>query len=161
MEVESQLSEYELNPREQRFADEYIVNGRNATQAYKLISPNAKSTTCATKGLEMVRRESVGSYIKDKTIERLNASSLTAQDVIDQLIEVGFAKKRKGYSKQIDLQTDEVIQEIEYYNTAKAEDQLKALELLGKSMALFTDKQEINATVTPVFIDDISGVDDE
>lgn len=155
------MNDYNLTPREQRFADEYIANGRNATQAYKKISPNAKDTTCAVNGLQTLRKTNVSQYIKDKTIERLDASSLTAQDVIDQLIEIGFAKARKGYNKQTDLQTNTVIQEVEYDSTAMPEEQLKALELLGKSLAMFTDKQQIDANVTPVFLDDISGARDD
>ena len=149
------MNEYNLTPREQRFADEYIANGRNATQAYKKISPNAKDTTCRTQGAVYLAKPNVSIYLKDKTVERLNASNLTAQDVIDQLIEVGFAKPRKGYSKHVDLQNNEVVQELEFHTTAKPEDQLKALELLGKSMALFTDKQEIEHSGAVQFVDDI------
>lgn len=36
-------------------------------------------------------------------------------------------------------------------------ERIRAAELIGKRYALFTDKQEINATVTPIFVDDISG----
>ena len=153
--------EYKLNAREQRFADEYISNGRNATQAYKTISPNAKATTCATKGLEMVRKESVAGYIKSKTRERLNASNLTAQDVLDELIAIGFAKPQKGVSKQFDRLNNEVVLDMEYENTAKHEDRLKALELLGKNLALFTDKQDVNLSGTVVFVDDVPMDDDD
>lgn len=149
------MSEYNLKPRERRFADEYIANGRNATQAYKKISPNAKDTTCAVQGVEYLRKPNISSYIKVKTIERLNAASLTADDVIDQLIQIGFARPRKGYNKQTDLQSKKVVQELEYETTAHPEDQLKALELLGKSMALFTDKQEIEHSGAVQFVDDI------
>lgn len=152
------MNEYNLTPREQRFADEYIANGRNATQAYKLISPNAKATTCATKGLEMVRRKHVADYIKDKTRERLDASNLTAQDVIDELISIGFAKMQKSVSKQKDLLNDEVISHVEFEGTAKYEDRLKALELLGKNLVLFTDKQELTGNVGVTIVDDL---DDE
>jgi phage terminase small subunit len=153
--------EYKLNAREQRFADEYISNGRNATQAYKTISPNAKATTCATKGLVMVRKESVAGYIKSKTRERLNASNLTAQDVLDELIAIGFAKPQKGVSKQFDRLNNEVVLDMEYENTAKHEDRLKALELLGKNLALFTDKQDVNLSGTVVFVDDVPLDDDD
>lgn len=154
------MSEYDLKPRERRFADEYIANGRNATQAYKKISPNAKDTTCRTQGAVYLAKPNISSYIKAKTIERLNAANLTAQDVIDQLIQIGFGKPRKGYNKQTDLQTKTVIQEIEYSSTAMPEEQLKALELLGKSMAMFTDRQDISGNLGVVnIIDDIP--DDE
>lgn len=150
--------DYQLNELEQQFADEYIVNGRNATQAYKHIRPNVKDTTAATKGLEWVRKSKISLYIKDKTEARLNASNLTSDNIIDRLIDMGFGRTRKGYSKKTDLISGEVVKEIEYEHTAQDEEQIKALELLGKSMAMWTDKQEISAKITPVFVDDISDI---
>lgn len=144
-----------LNAREQRFADEYISNGRNATQAYKTIQPNAKDTTCASNGARMLRNAKVSKYIEEKTRERLNASNLTAQDVIDELIAIGFAKPQKGVSKQYDRLNKELILDMEFENTAKYEERLKALELLGKNLALFTDKAEIEHIGHVTFIDDI------
>lgn len=147
--------EYKLTAREQRFADEYISNGRNATQAYKKISPNAKDTTCRTQGAEYLAKPNISIYIKEKTRERLNASNLTAQDVIDELIAIGFAKPQKGVSKQYDRLNKELILDMEFENTAKYEERLKALELLGKNLALFTDKAEIEHIGHVTFVDDI------
>lgn len=150
--------DYQLNELEQQFADEYIVNGRNATKAYKHIRPNVKDTTAATKGLEWVRKSKISQYISDKTEARLNASNLNASHVIDRLIEMGFGHKQTGYSKRTDLISGEVVKEVEYETTPQREEQLKALELLGKSMAMWTDKQEISAKITPVFVDDIADI---
>ena len=36
------------------------------------------------------------------------------------------------------------------------QERIKAAELIGKRHGLWIDKQEINANVTPVFVDDIS-----
>lgn len=157
-----EVDEYGLTPRERRFADEYIANGRNATQAYKKISPNAKDTTCATKGLEMVRKQSVSDYIKMKTKERLDASSLRADNILDELIAIGFGQTQKGMNKQIDNVTGEVKKDLTYEMTAVTEDRLKALELLGKNLAMWTDKTEINANIAPVtIVDDIGVMDDD
>lgn len=154
--AKQKVDEYGLTARERRFADEYIANGRNATQAYKAISPRAKETTCAVKGYEWVRKGKISDYIKQKTKERLSASSLTADDVLDELIAIGFNRTSKGLNKQVDLETGEVLRNIEYETTAKAEDRLKALELLGKNMSLFTDKVDIEGGMGVMIVDDIA-----
>lgn len=146
---------YDLTSREQRFADEYIANGRNATKAYKIISPNAKDTTAASKGYEWIRKGEISRYIRDKTKERLDASNLTAQDVIDELISIGFARPQKSVSKQTDVLNNEVVSHMEFENVAKYEDRLKALDLLGRSLALFTDKSEIIGEIGVTIVDDI------
>lgn len=147
--------DYQLNELEQQFADEYIVNGRNATQAYKHIRPNVKDTTAATKGLEWVRKSKISQFISDKTEARLNASNLTASHVIDRLIEMGFGHTQTGYSKRTDLLSGEVVKEVEYETTPQREEQIKALELLGKSMAMWTDNKNITGDVSVTFVDDI------
>ena len=153
--------EYKLNAREQRFADEYISNGRNATQAYKRIQPNSSDGNARARGAEWRAKRNISEYIADKTRERLDASNLTAQDVLDELIAIGFAKPQKGVSKQFDRLNNELVLDMEYENTAKHEDRLKALELLGKNLALFTDKQDVNLSGTVVFVDDVPLDDDD
>lgn len=145
-----------MKPRERRFGDEYATNGRNATAAYKVISPNAKDTTCATNGAKMLDNPKLREYIKMRTKERLDAHSLTAADVLDELIDIAFGRKQKSYNKQTDLTTGEIIKDIEYESSAMTEERLKALELLGKNLAMFTDKQEVKLTGEVQFIDDIN-----
>ena len=149
------VDKYGLTVRERRFADEYIANGRNATQAYKSISPNAKDTTCASKGYEWIRKGEVSEYIKTKTIERLDSANLMAEDVLNRLIEIAFGRIQKGSSKQIDNLTGEVLKDINYEYIFDNDNQVKALELLGKNMAMWTDKHEVNANVQTSKLDSI------
>lgn len=95
-----EVDEYGLNTRERRFADEYIGNGGNATAAYRAISPNAKETTCGTQGKEWKDKPHIRSYIAIKTKERLDASSLRADNILDELIAIGFGQKQTGYSEK-------------------------------------------------------------
>ena len=148
--------ECKLNAREQRFADEYISNGRNATQAYKRIQPNSSDGNARARGAEWRAKRNISEYIADKTRERLDASNLTAQDVLDELIAIGFAKPQKGVSKQFDRLNNELVLDMEYESTAKPEDRLRALELLGKNLDLFTDRQDVTLNGAVSFIDDIS-----
>lgn len=154
-------NKYGLTIKEQRFADEYIANGRNATQAYKVIQPNSGDANARARGSEWCAKRNISEYIADKTRERLKASNLTADDVIDELISMGFSLPQKGYSKQKNNITGELEKDIEYEFTTQGEDKIKALDLLGKSMALWTDKQQIDANIIPVFIDDIGSDEDD
>lgn len=157
-----EVDEYGLTPRERRFADEYISNGGNATAAYRAISPNAKETTCGTQGKEWKDKVHIRSYIAVKTKERLDASSLRADNILDELIAIGFGQTQTGKNKQIDNVTGEVKKDLTYEMTAVTEDRLKALELLGKNLAMWTDKTEINANIAPVtIVDDIGVMDDD
>lgn len=94
----------------------------------------------------MVRKPNVSEYIKQKTKERLDASSLTADAVLDELISIGFNRMQKSYSKKVDLQTGETLKNIEYEATAMTEERIRALELLGKHMSMWTDKVDANVS---------------
>ncbi|HEL2218482.1 TPA: terminase small subunit [Streptococcus suis] len=140
-----------MNSRERRFADEYIANGNNATRAYKVVYPTSGDNTARTKGSNWVAKDNILNYIKIKTKERLDASGLKANDIIDRLIDIAFGRPIIGYSKQTNKITGEVIKHIEYENTAPIDEQIKALELLGKYLKLFTDKVEAEVNGTVVF----------
>ncbi|MGQ7595141.1 terminase small subunit [Streptococcus suis] len=145
------VDEFGLNSRERNFADEYIANGNNATRAYLRISPTSGEANAANKGSAWVRKSEILNYIKIKTKERLDASGLKASDIIDRLIDIAFGRPIIGYSKQTDKLTGEVIKCIEYESTAPIDEQIKALELLGKYLKLFTDKVEAEVSGTVVF----------
>lgn len=145
------VDEFGLNSRERNFADEYIANGNNATQAYLKIYPTSGEANAANKGSAWVRKGEILNYIKIKTKERLDASELKSSDIIDRLIDIAFGRPIIGYSKQTDKLTGEVIKHIEYESTAPIDEQIKALELLGKYLKLFTDKVEAEVNGTVVF----------
>lgn len=153
------MADYNLKPRERKFADEYMSNGRNATQAYRSISPRAKDTTCAVQGLEYLRKPNISRYIKDKTKERLDASNLTVNDVIDELITIGFGKKLKGLYRRFNKLTGEYDADDEFEFTAKDKERKDALVALAELIRIEEEKGKDEAA-NIVIVDSWSENDD-
>jgi phage terminase small subunit len=115
----------ELTPKELLFSNTYISNNFNATDA-ALTSGYSEKTARQT-GYELLTKPYIRDYIK-KRIELLldNRTELQKQ-WIDNVTEMAF------YELTGDSETDKY----------RATDKAKALELLGKYLTLFTDKQEV------------------
>ena len=77
-------------------------------------------------------------------------------EVLEEIAKLAFREKRESIFKKIDNRTGEVIEDVTIERIPKDEDSLKALELLGKYLKLFTDKQEVELQGAVVFEDDIS-----
>lgn len=104
-----------MNPRQQKFVDEYCVD-LNATQAAIRAGYNQK--TASVIGNENLRKP----YIKQAIEERLQ-KNVQKNDITVELVLGG-------------------IKEIAFKQNAKETDRLRALELLGKYLKMFTDKIE-------------------
>ena len=76
-------------------------------------------------------------------------------EVLEEIAKLAFREKRESIFKKIDNQSGEVIEDVTIERTPKDEESLKALELLGKYLKLFTDKQEVELQGAVVFEDDI------
>lgn len=104
-----------MNPRQEKFVNEYCVD-LNATQA--AIRSGYSQKTARWIGQENLTKP----YIKQAIEERLNKNTtktiITAEMVLNGIKDIAFAKD------------------------AKPNDRLKAMELLGKYLKLFTDKIE-------------------
>lgn len=150
----------ELTIDEKLFANEYVRNGRNGTRAAMVVRPLRKYDTAKRYAFDTVHKPNVQAYINDLIEERLEASKLSANAVIDELIRVGFGGTIYDHSKQIDNLRDKVVKDMSYERTAKVEDRIKALELLGKHMTLFDNKTQLDVSGTVNFIEDVPEKDD-
>ena len=150
------LIERKLTDKQLAFADYYIELG-NATQAYLRAYPNVKKeTTASTNGSRMLGNAKVKAYI-DERMEQLKSERVADQQEILELL-TAVARGQTRAATLIGLGGGE--EDITNEMPPTMAERIKAAELLGKRFAMWTDKQEINANITPVFVDDISGDSD-
>lgn len=139
-----------MTDKQQIFADEYLKD-LNGTRAYKVAYPNVKKdSSAATAAGRLLRNVEIKSYI-DKQLEKMhNERTANAKEILEYLTAVMRGEETETVATSKGL-----------YDGVEvgAKDRLKAAELLGKRYALFTDKQQIEVTEMPIFVDDI-GDDD-
>ena len=159
----------ELNKRQRKFAEAYAIPGTecygNATKS--AIYAGYKESRAEVTGSELVRNSKVQEYIKGVEEKLFDEQIMSGKEVLYRLtrtaraetIEIEPVVTKKGDYKlnpsteKYNLVYDESVELVK--KPPKISDQNKALELLGKHHKLFTDVQDVNAQVTPIFEDDI------
>lgn len=166
-----------MTEKQKKFADEYLID-LNATRAYKAAYKSVKNDNSAMAGASrMLRNVKVAAYIEEKMAERSERTEIKQDDVVKELAKIGFAQitdyvevqNINGFEKVIIKPTDEIekekigaiagIKEGRNGIEIKMNDKVKALELLGKHLGMFTDKQEIKAQIS--YEDYLSKLDDD
>ncbi len=141
-----------LTVKQQKFADEYIISG-NATQS-AIKAGYAKKAAYAT-GAENLKKPQIKKYI-DQRLEQLKKESIAEQDELLQYLTSIVRGKQTEQTLVGEGMGEQSIKDIE----VSAKDRIKAAELLGKRYGMWVDKQQVEVTEVPTFIDDISGEDD-
>jgi len=102
-----------ITPKQRAFADEYVANGFNGTQAYRKAYPRVKSDDVAgTLAARLLGNDRVALYVAHSTARALAKSEVTQERVLKAIAEVAFG-------------------------SGKDTDKLRALELLGKHLGIF------------------------
>lgn len=136
-----------LTEKQKRFCDYYVELG-NATQA--AIKAGYSKKTANKIGSENLAKPDLRTYIDKRLEEMENKRTADAQEVLEYLTAV----MRGEETEEILIGIGEGAQaKIDIYVGAK--DRLKAAELLGKRHALFTDKQQIDASINTDKLDKI------
>jgi phage terminase small subunit len=115
-----------LTPKQQTFVDEYLVD-LNATQA--AIRAGYSKKTARSQGERMLTNVDVAAAIQKGFQERSERTKITAEKVLLELAVIAFA----------DLQQLADM-------GGRISDKLKALELIGKHLGMFTEKVENKVT---------------
>lgn len=115
-----------LTYKQTMFCQYYIANDGNASQA--ALEAGYKKENAHQTGCENLKKPIIKEYLQELNAERSRAAGVTAQWIVDQLRDNAVACLQKD-ADGLPLDT-----------TAGN----KSLELLGKTMTMFSDKKELN-----------------
>lgn len=146
-----------LNPRQLAFADEYIITG-NATQS--AIKAGYSEKYANTNASKLLQNTTIKSYIEQKIKEIQVDKHLSMEEALAITASIAKGEPQRFEVIKRDPFTNEVIErEISEYS-AGFKERNQALEHYYKINAAFVDKQKVEVTEVPTFIDDIGSEDD-
>jgi phage terminase small subunit len=144
-----------MTPKQRRFVEEYLID-LNATQA--AIRAGYSEKTAYATGQKMLKKaEAVKNAIAAALSERARKSEVTAEYVLSNLqIVVERCMQRAPVVNMRGKQVkDDEGRDVWEFNASGAN---KALELLGRHLGMFTDKLQVDMSVTPAAIlEDLRG----
>lgn len=140
-------------PKHAAFVREYLVD-LNATKAAERAGYSPKSAYA--QGARLLKNAEVAASIAKHQAKRAAKAEVTAEEVLRELKRIAFADPSKvlganGYLLTMNDMPEEVRRTISSIDLSgdggtkiKFWDKTKGLELLGKHLALFTDKTEMS-----------------
>lgn len=165
-----------LTKKQQRFVEEYLID-LNAAQA--AIRAGYSTDTAKEIGCENLTKPNIKASIDKALAERSKRTGVNADRVILELAKIAFVNPTdvinmdeatvRGEANRDDtaaiasvkvkrIPTDDgdiTEREVKIY------DKIKALELLGKHMGMFTDKFKVEGAIPIVIKDDLDDEDDD
>lgn len=70
------------------FIDAYMANGRNATQAYKIVYPSAAQRTAEVQGSDLLRKPEVKAELEKREAELREKNKVTLEFLTEKLIDI-------------------------------------------------------------------------
>jgi phage terminase small subunit len=147
-----------LTEKQKRFCEEYLID-LNATRAYKAAYPSVKrEETAASAAARMLRNVKVAEHIRERMEDRQKRTEITQDKVLRELAAIAFADVTDIVSfnggRVVIKPTDDLpretrkiiagIKEGQYGTEVKTYDRIRALELLGKHLGMFDQKDELD-----------------
>lgn len=131
----------EITKQQERFCLEYIHNGLNGKQAYKVAYPKCKSEQAAEAGASrLLRNVKVQEYIKELQSEFKKTKVMSIEDRREWLSNI-VGEKVLDKSTKYNKDGDEIVVE----RAASLFDKMKAIDMLNKMDGAYTEN--INANV--------------
>lgn len=127
----------ELDEERQLFCI-YYLKYHNMVKAYQKVKPKSKYSSACVMASRWYKEPAVQEEIQRLKQELYADALLDPQDVIQKYIDIAFSDSDELDGKVV-----------------KTADSLKALELLGKHMGLFTDTIDITSNSKVTIVDDI------
>jgi len=163
-----QVEEGELNDKQKLFCKEYLID-LNGTKAAERAGYSVK--TAPEQGSRLLNNVKVCEFLKELMDKRANDAGVTAKDVLDELIKVGFSdigdffndgysikplSELKDNSRSIQsIQVDDTEGEFGHSRTVKFKlyDKLSALEKIAKHLGMFEkDNAQKSIMIAPVIM---------
>lgn len=137
------MSRERLNPKQIAFADEYIITGNAEQSAIKAGYSERYARSSAHK---LVAKVGIKEYIAERMEEIKSERIMSQEEVLEKLTTIARREVTKGIFKSKETVNGETVEvEKEYDHMPSIEEQTKALELMGKRYALFTDKVDLQS----------------
>ena len=114
------------NKKHELFCREYIVD-HNATQAYKRAGYTGKGAEVSA--CKLLRNPNVSARVAELSAEACEKADISASRVLKEISEIAYYELEPSPLSVI-----------------RAPDKLKALDMLGKHLKLFTERHEIDTT---------------
>lgn len=141
------MAETKLSGKQQRFADEYLID-MNATKA--AIRSGYSEKTAYSQGQRLLKKVEIRAYIEQRMAEKEKELIADQDEILKYLTAV-----LRGESESEEIVVESIGDYMTEARTMKKapseKDKLKAAELLGKRYSLFSDKMKVDVAL-PVII---------
>jgi phage terminase small subunit len=143
---------YNLNPKQKKFADEYIIT---ADAEASMIAAGYSPHYAAQNASKVLNSPKVRQYIKERMLKLDKPTIARQEEVLEYLTAV-----MRGNFKDETLrgvgQGEQVVDKL----SVQSKERIRAAELLGKRYGMWTDKLELNGEVGLVkIVDDLKDDD--
>ena len=148
-----------LTKKQKMFADEYLRNGFNATQA--AIKAGYSKKAARAIGSENLTKQDIKDYLAKKTGKVSEKLEFDVEQAIKSLVSIAQGAPFEHHSKQIDhLKRGKVVKDMTYEYSADYDQRLKALEMYLKINGQF-DKQDNTPNVVVNITNDVVEFDSD
>lgn len=139
----------QLKDKHERFAREYVID-YNATQA--AVRAGYSEKTAKQQGSRLLTNADILARVRELQAETVKRLAISEDRIVEALWETYSRCMQAEPVMQFNSSTREMVETGEYSFDSKGA--LRALELIGKHIGMFTDKLSVSHD-TPVIIDNI------
>lgn len=145
-----------LHIADERFVHEWLNNGYNAKKAVLVVWPDTKPANAEAKGKAKLMEPVIAAYASGVVKAHLDAYEVTEKRILEELSTIAFfdpiclveqdgsVKNRiQDIPEKARRAVSQISENIEGKITLKLANKEKALELLGKTLKMFTDVSEV------------------
>ncbi|SRR6266404_866013 len=161
-----------LTPKQQRFADEYIID-LNATAAYKRAGYKGQGSTAEVNASRLLSNAKVSAYLVEKRNKLQEKTCITQERVLAEYAKIAFLDPRKFYDDKgnlvpVHMLDDDTAAGLSGMDVAeitagemvigqtkkiKISDKKSALDSIARHLGMFIEKVEHSGSVTVEVVD--------